>query len=51
MAVNAGWPREAKRLAMMQPEQFDELRASLDVADDAPRLVAAAREPSVVTRG
>jgi uncharacterized protein (DUF1778 family) len=34
----------------MEPEQFDKLMASLDVADAAPRLAAAAREPTVFTR-
>jgi hypothetical protein len=35
---------------MMEPEQFDKLMASLDTADDAPRVVAAARKPAVFTR-
>ncbi len=34
----------------MEPEQFDKLMASLDAADDAPRVVAAARKPAVSTR-
>jgi len=34
----------------MEPEQFDKLMSSLDVADDAPRLAAAARKAAVFTR-
>jgi uncharacterized protein (DUF1778 family) len=34
----------------MEPEQFDTLMSSLDAADDAPRLAAAARKPAVFTR-
>jgi len=34
----------------MDPEQFDKLMSSLDAADDAPRLAAAARKPAVFTR-
>ena len=34
----------------MEPEQFDKLMSSLDAADDAPRLAAAARKPAVFTR-
>lgn len=37
-------------VTMMQPEQFDTLVASLDAADDAPRVLAAARKPAVSTR-
>ena len=37
-------------VTMMQPEQFDKLMASLDTADDAPRVVTAARKPAVFTR-
>ena len=37
-------------VTMMEPEQFDKLMASLDTADDAPRVVAAARKPAVFTR-
>jgi uncharacterized protein (DUF1778 family) len=37
-------------VTMMDPEQFDKLMACLDVADDAPRLSAAARTPAVFTR-
>jgi hypothetical protein len=34
----------------MEPEQFDNLMSSLDAADDAPQLAAAARKPTVFTR-
>ena len=34
----------------MEPEQFDKLMASLDAADDASRLAAAARKPAVFLR-
>lgn len=34
----------------MEPEQFDTLMSSLDVADTAPRLAAAAHKPAVFTR-
>ena len=34
----------------MEPEQFDKLMSSLDAADDAPRLAAAARKPAVFAR-
>lgn len=34
----------------MDPEQFDKLMSSLDAADEAPRLAAAARKPAVFTR-
>ena len=37
-------------VAVMEPEQFDKLMSSLDVADAAPRLAAAARKPAVFTR-
>jgi uncharacterized protein (DUF1778 family) len=36
---------------LMAPEQFDQLVASLDTADDAPRLRAAAKGPRRVARG
>jgi uncharacterized protein (DUF1778 family) len=35
-------------VTVMEPEQFDKLMSSLDVADAAPRLAAAARMPAVV---
>ena len=34
----------------MEPEQFDKLMSSLDAADTAPRLAAAARKSEVFTR-
>lgn len=34
----------------MEPAQFDALMSSLDAADDAPRLAAAAHKPAVFTR-
>ena len=37
-------------VTVMEPEQFDKLMSSLDVADAAPRLAAAARKPAVFTR-
>lgn len=37
-------------VTVMQPEQFDKLMSSLDVADEAPRLAAAARKPVVFIR-
>ncbi|WP_454561474.1 type II toxin-antitoxin system TacA family antitoxin [Mycobacterium haemophilum] len=37
-------------LTVMEPEQFDKLMSSLDIADAAPRLAAAARKPVVFTR-
>lgn len=37
-------------VTMMEPEQFDKLAASLDAADEAPRLAAVARTPEVFTR-
>ena len=37
-------------VTMMEPEQFDNLMAWLDAADDAPRLAVAARKPAVFTR-
>ena len=33
-------------VTVMEPEQFDKLMSSLDVADAAPRLTAAARKPA-----
>jgi uncharacterized protein (DUF1778 family) len=38
-------------ITVMEPAQFDELMSSLDIADAAPRLAAAAREPAVFKRG
>jgi uncharacterized protein (DUF1778 family) len=38
-------------ITVMDPAQFDDLMSSLDTADAAPRLAAAARKPSVITRG
>jgi uncharacterized protein (DUF1778 family) len=37
-------------VTVMEPEQFDRLMSSLDVADAAPRLAAAARKPAVFKR-
>ncbi len=37
-------------VTVMEPEQFDSLMTSLDAADAAPRLAAAARKPAVFTR-
>jgi uncharacterized protein (DUF1778 family) len=37
-------------LTVMEPEQFDKLMSSLDVADAAPRLAVAARKPTVFKR-
>jgi uncharacterized protein (DUF1778 family) len=37
-------------VTVMEPEQFDKLMSSLDVADAAPRLAAAARIPAVFRR-
>jgi uncharacterized protein (DUF1778 family) len=37
-------------VTVMEPEQFDKLMSSLDVADAAPRLAAAARKPAVFKR-
>lgn len=37
-------------MTVMEPEQFDALMSSLDVADAAPRLAKAARKPAVFTR-
>lgn len=34
----------------MESAQFDRLMSSLDAADDAPRLAAAAHKPAVFTR-
>jgi uncharacterized protein (DUF1778 family) len=37
-------------VTVMEPGQFDKLMSSLDVADAAPRLAAAARKPAVVKK-
>ncbi|OBJ12656.1 toxin-antitoxin system protein [Mycobacterium sp. 1482292.6] len=37
-------------ITVMEPAQFDKLMSSLDIADDAPRLAAAARKPAVFKR-
>lgn len=37
-------------VTVMEAEQFDALMSSLDVADAAPRLAAAARKPAVFKR-
>lgn len=37
-------------VTVMESEQFDALMSALDMADAAPRLAAAAREPEVFTR-
>jgi uncharacterized protein (DUF1778 family) len=37
-------------VTVMEPEQFDKLMSSLDVADAAPRLAAAARTRAVFRR-
>lgn len=37
-------------VTVMEPEQFDTLMSSLDAADAAPRLAAAARKPAAFTR-
>ena len=37
-------------VTVMEPEQFDQLMSSLDAADAAPRLAAAARKPAVFKR-
>ena len=37
-------------VTVMEPEQFDKLMSSLDVADAAPRLAAAACRPVVFKR-
>lgn len=37
-------------VTVMEPEQFDKLMSSLDAADAAPRLAAAARKPAAFTR-
>ena len=37
-------------VTVMEPEQFDKLLSSLDVADAAPRRAAAARMPAVFKR-
>ncbi|HEU0191234.1 MAG TPA: DUF1778 domain-containing protein [Mycobacterium sp.] len=37
-------------ITVMEPDQFDKLMSSLDVADTAPRLAAAARKPAVFNR-
>jgi uncharacterized protein (DUF1778 family) len=37
-------------VTVMEPEQFDKLISSLDAADAAPRLAAAARKPAVFKR-
>ncbi|WP_102144488.1 DUF1778 domain-containing protein [Mycobacterium hubeiense] len=37
-------------MTVMEPEQFDKLMSSLEVADAAPRLAAAARKPAVYKR-
>ncbi|MGV0794752.1 type II toxin-antitoxin system TacA family antitoxin [Mycolicibacterium sp. XJ1819] len=37
-------------VTFMEPDQFDALMESLDVADAAPRLAAAARKPAVFKR-
>jgi uncharacterized protein (DUF1778 family) len=37
-------------VTVMEPEQFDQLMSSLDAADAAPRLAAAARKPEVFKR-
>ena len=37
-------------VTVMEPEQFDKLMSSLDAADAAPRLAAAARKPAVFKR-
>ncbi|MFY2861882.1 MULTISPECIES: DUF1778 domain-containing protein [unclassified Mycobacterium] len=37
-------------LTVMEPEQFDKLMSSLDAADAAPRLAAAARKPAAFKR-
>lgn len=37
-------------VTVMEPEQFDQLMSSLDAADAAPRLAAAARKPTAFKR-
>jgi uncharacterized protein (DUF1778 family) len=37
-------------VTVMEPEQFDKLMSSLDAADAAPRLAAAARKAAVFKR-
>lgn len=37
-------------VTVMEPEQFDKLMSSLDAADAAPRLAAAARKPAAFQR-
>lgn len=37
-------------VTLMDPEQFDRLMSSLDAADAAPRLAAAARKPAEFKR-
>ncbi|WP_307857474.1 hypothetical protein [Mycobacterium sp. SM1] len=37
-------------VTVMEPEQFDKLVSSLDAADSAPRLAAAARKPAAFQR-
>jgi len=37
-------------ITLMEREQFDKLMSSLDAADAAPRLAAAARKPAVFKR-
>ncbi|BCO37808.1 DUF1778 domain-containing protein [Mycobacterium heckeshornense] len=37
-------------VTVMEPEQFDKLMSSLDAADAAPRLAAAARKPAAFKR-
>ena len=37
-------------VTVMEPDQFDKLMSSLDAADAAPRLAAAARKPAVFKR-
>ena len=39
-----------ERVTVMEPEQFDKLMSSLDAADAAPRLAAAARKAAVFKR-
>ncbi|WP_264033386.1 DUF1778 domain-containing protein [Mycobacterium riyadhense] len=50
VAERAGRVLAQDQITVMPAAQFDALLASLDVADDAAVLAAAAREPRKVTR-
>lgn len=50
MTLDGDQPMEQEPVTAMTSEQFDTLKASLDAADAAPGLAAAARKPAVFKR-